>query len=202
MGSTVVVVDEASHTATSTVTTISDVSVLPELSSVSVVAVTTTQEQSNVTVTHGYESTTLTTTERETTVVGVGIQGPAGPPGSDGSSTLIRYSTVPIGGSRAVILDDSGNVQYAECTTRSHALKLLGVTRGAASAGAPIEVIREGEVLDSSWSWTLNEPIYLTINGVLSQTLPGGSPEFYMIVGFPTSTTSIFVDLQPPILTH
>lgn len=73
------------------------------------------------------------------------------------------------------------------------------MTLHAAGASEPVAIRRTGEVEEGSWAWTPGFPVYLGLNGVPTQTLP---PEalFGLIVGIPTTPTTLFLAPREPIL--
>jgi hypothetical protein len=129
-----------------------------------------------------------------------GPRGIQGPPGTDGGSSLAAYSNVPIGGHRFVYLDNAENAQYASNEVLANANTVLGMTAGAANAGYMINVIRSGEITEPTWNWTLNAPVFLGINGLLTQTQPESPALFSLIVGFPITATKLFVSIREPIV--
>jgi hypothetical protein len=85
------------------------------------------------------------------------------------------------------VLNDIGEAIYADNTILSHANKILGMTTEATLTGA---------ITDSSWSWVLNTPIWLSSSGLLTQVAPVTG--FSLIVAFPISTTKIYINLREP----
>jgi len=124
-----------------------------------------------------------------------GIQGPTGPTGG----TALQYPAgEALGGHRMVVLNDAGAAVYADHTNLTHANKVLGMTTGAASMGAIATIQTGGEHTEPSWSWTLNQPIYLNTTGLLTQVTP--TTGFSLILGFPITTTSAFFAMREPII--
>jgi len=135
-------------------------------------------------------------------VVFVGEQGPQGPQGNIGPAggvALTVTAGAALGGHRIVHLDSSEKAQYAGNQTAAHALVMLGMTLGAAVLNDPVNVQSFGEVIEPSWSWTLNQPVYLDTNGLLTQTTPVAPALFQRIVGFPTAATKLFLSFREPI---
>lgn len=135
-------------------------------------------------------------------VVAVGQQGPAGPQGDigpAGGSAIDVVAGAALGGHRVVYLDANHKAQYASNQTASHALIALGLTLGAAALDETVSVQRSGEVTEPSWSWTLEQPVYLGANGLLTQTAPTSPALFQRIVGFPTAATKLFLALREPV---
>ena len=123
-----------------------------------------------------------------------GLQGPAGPPGADGDGVLTL-----LGGHRLVAADGAGGVTYARCDAARDLRAVRGIPLHAAEGGEDIAIRRIGEVEESSWAWTPGQPVYLGLNGVPTQTLPPGAI-FGLIVGIPTTPTTLFMAPREPIL--
>lgn len=131
-------------------------------------------------------------------------------PRTSGPSLLLSNSVVQLGatdstshtagaslsGHRMVYLDSSELLQYAENTTPSHAERVLGMTTGAITSGASGPVLREGEITEPSWNWTIGSPIFLGVNGLLTQTRPTASGSFVLQVAFPVTSTKVFIDIK------
>lgn len=135
-------------------------------------------------------------------VVSVGEQGPAGAQGATGPSggaTFTVTAGAAIGGHRIIHLDAAEKAQYASNQNAAHALTALGMTLGAAILNDPVDVQRTGEVTEPSWAWTLDQPVYLADNGLMTQTTPVSPALFQRIVGFPTAATKLFLSFREPI---
>lgn len=122
-----------------------------------------------------------------------------------GGTTITRINVVTavaIGGHRLVVLNSDGNAIYADSHNLTHAHKVLGITTGAASAGDTVTVQITGVLSEPSWTWTLDEPIWLGTNGILTQTPPEptNGDVFSLIVGFPTAANAAMISIQQPIL--
>lgn len=106
-----------------------------------------------------------------------------------------------LGGHRIVIIDQDSRAQYASSMDVSHALKIIGLTRGAAVEGDMVAVQRAGRITESSWNWAPGQPVFLGDNGLLTQVPPSlPTSLFSLIVGFPIAPTSLFLSLREPIL--
>lgn len=127
----------------------------------------------------------------------VGAPGPRGIPGPDGGTALQYPAGESLGGHRMVVLDDAAEAIYADNGTPAHAVKVLGITTGAAAAGDAATIQTGGELTEPSWAWTLNQPVYLGTNGTLTQTPPVAG--FSLIVGFPITPTTIYMAIGQPI---
>ena len=116
-----------------------------------------------------------------------------------GGAQVVSYiAGVALGGHRMVVLDASQQAQYASSATPAHISIVLGMTTGAAIAGAPVQIQTGGEITEPSWSWSLGSPVYLGVNGLLTQTPP--SSGFSLVIGFPISATVLFINLREPVI--
>lgn len=138
-------------------------------------------------------------------VVSVGQQGPPGERGEDGQQgaagpsgggTLSAIAGAAVGGHRMVRLTTSGAV-YADRTVAEDQHRVMGLTLNAAAQGDELDVLRFGEVVEPSWNWALDLPVYLGTNGLLTQTSP--TTGFSLIVGFPVTATKLFLSIREPI---
>ncbi len=98
-----------------------------------------------------------------------------------------------LGGHRAVTVDG----YYAGNNIAGHAGKILGITTGAASAGAVATVQTHGKLTEPSWNWLVGSMVFLSTNGQLTQTPP--TDGFRIILGRPVTATTLFVDISEPI---
>lgn len=136
-------------------------------------------------------------------LIEVASQGPQGIPGekgAPGATALFCISAVNLSGHRAVLYYPNGSVGYATNTDPTHGLRVLGITTGAALQGDPVEVKLLDHLTEPSWNWDVSKPIYLGADGVLTQMQPT-APEasFILVVGAPTSPTSMFINVGIPI---
>lgn len=130
-----------------------------------------------------------------TTILTAGAQGPAGPAGPTGPSggMVASYTAGAIlGGHRGVKLDAAGNAQYASNDDAASLAGFVGVTLGAATMGDTVQVALIGLVEEPSWSWTAGLPVFLGVNGLLTQTAPV-FPALQVVVGVAPTTTSLFI---------
>ena len=115
------------------------------------------------------------------------------------SDKFVTYTaSTALSGNRAVCLNASGELIYADSSTVAHAHKVLGITTGAVSEGAEGTVQTNGEMTEAGWAWTIGSPVYLSTNGSLSHTAP--SSGFVLVVGFALTATKIFIDIKQSII--
>ena len=99
---------------------------------------------------------------------------------------------------RSVIIDDNSKVAYADSSQMGHINRILGITTRSCLSGHVAAVVTGGVVNNSGWSWTIGNPIFLSSSGALTQTPP--TTGFLQIMGFPLSTTSIYLQPQEAIV--
>lgn len=102
------------------------------------------------------------------------VVGQQGPPGVD-SNTITRTTAYALSGHRAVTADDAGLAIYATSDDLDHVSRPVWLTTGAWDAAVLAALTTEGDVTEPSWNWTPGLPIWLGINGVLTQSIPGGA---------------------------
>lgn len=110
---------------------------------------------------------------------------------------IYKDSAQALSGHRVVKYSSPNVVDYASASVLSDCLKIAGLTTGASNAGAKIRLLVQGEIVEPSWSWITNVPVYLGENGVLTQTPPSGGN--ILIAGMAISPTSLFFNPGAPI---
>jgi len=126
------------------------------------------------------------------------VQGPTGPPGPTGTgyeSTFV--AGIDLSGHRAVVFNDVGKLVYADASSPSQGHAVVGITTNAALTDDNVTVKTYGDFEELSWNWTINLPIYLGNNGVLTQTQQPGA--FVLVMGVAISQTKMFVNIRQPI---
>lgn len=137
----------------------------------------------------------VVTVDQEVAIVVATAPGPKG----ESSAVLNIYTAgASLSGHRMVTLNSSQQLIYATNINLDHAEKVLGMTMGAAAAGDLTQVIRSGELSEPSWNWTLGQPIFLGLDGLLTQVPPASG--FLLHVAFPISATRVFVDIKQALI--
>lgn len=128
-----------------------------------------------------------------------GLPGRAGLPGaSSGSETMMR-ARINLGGHRVVFAGGQG-LEYGDWNLIDTAHRIVGITTSAVSAGEDAAVRNYGELAEASWNWDISKPVYLGANGLLTQNNPRDTgAAFLLVVGFPTSPTTLFITIRDPI---
>lgn len=144
--------------------------------------------------------TTLQTLPTATTTVASaqGPAGPQGPAGIPGNTALVYVAGANLSGHQMVVISDDGTVVYASASIRNHFARVLGMTIGASSIGTSATIQNSGVVDFLGWGWTADAPVYLGLNGSLTQTPPAAV--FIQAIGTALSSSKLLLSLQPPIL--
>lgn len=128
-----------------------------------------------------------------------GDPGPPGPPG--GLNILTKIASIALSGHRAVSPKINGTLEYADATVLSHLHRPVWLTMSSIGAGLSGEVLVEGEITESSWSWVPELPVYLGTNGLLIQIVPTfPSLNILLQLGVAVSSTTLFFDPLVPIV--
>lgn len=125
---------------------------------------------------------TLTDAAGVSRIMNQGVPGTPGLPGAPGSTIVVEAAGGPGGatistriagealsGHRAVYVGDDNLLYYAQ--PNGLAARTVGVTTGAAAAGAAATFQIDSEMVELSWNW-VGGSIWLAANGVLTQVVP------------------------------
>lgn len=127
-----------------------------------------------------------------------GEDGPPGPPGPAGGNVVQLLAIGAVGGNR-VVRSVPGGVGYASNDNTAHGDDVVGLTLQA-GADELINVQVAGEVVEPSWNWVPQEPVFVGTNGLLTQAPPEDpAARFVLVFGFATSPTSIMIRVEAPI---
>ena len=134
------------------------------------------------------------------TVVSSSAQGPQGIQGIQGIPGFSsKYYTAAenISGHSVVRIIVGEQIIKANCNLYiDHSV--AGITDLAVATGEVAEVYDSGPITHLGWTWTANLPIYLGLDGGITQTVP---PEalYTKVLGMAVSPTMIVIDIQPAI---
>lgn len=104
-----------------------------------------------------------------------------------------------LSGHMIVTRNSSGDLVYASNNDPANLNAPLWMTVNAGLVSESVQVLMFGEFQEPSWTWIPGEPIYLGINGVMTQVVPVTPSIFLAQVGYATGTTSIYFDQYPAI---
>lgn len=157
-------------------------------------------QQSAQVVVGGTQAPQVVVNDQSQRIVTTGQQGPRGVqgvPGPAGGVSELRTASEGLGGHRIVRSTGAGTVGYASSDNADHGDDTLGMTIGAATSGATVNVQRVGPVTHSGWAWTPGEPVFLGTNGLPTQTPP--SDGFVQVIGHAEAADTLFLSVEPPI---
>ncbi len=118
--------------------------------------------------------------------------GPIGPAGP-GIDTADIATTMDIPALSLITV----NGQVANSANLAHFNRVVGIVMTTVLFGFIATAVVEGEVTDSSWTWTPSYKLFL--NGTTLSATPPGSG-FSQLIAITRSAQTIFIRLQPPIL--
>jgi hypothetical protein len=135
-------------------------------------------------------------------VTSSGAQGPPGPPGPGAPGGIPLYNielraAINLSGHRAIIIDSYGDAIYADNSSILES-SVVGITTSAASLNTIVYAAANGAtIVEPSWSWVPQQPIFLGSTGYLTQTAPTSG--IIVQLGLALSTTKMLVDIKMPI---
>ncbi len=127
-----------------------------------------------------------------------GQRGAPGRPGTDsggGVQTIVRTAGETISALRIVY--ESQQLAHPANPATESVFQALGLAITSASIDTDLTIQTQGFVDDSSWNWTEGH-VWCGPNGTLTQTPPISGWDF--IIGFATSATRLYIDLNEPVL--
>jgi hypothetical protein len=120
---------------------------------------------------------------------------------SDGSNnSIVLPAPTPIGGHR-VVRRTSGGIEYADASEISHINSIIGLTISAIGSGFSGQVITLGDIEESSWNWAPDLPLFLGLNGLLTQVVPDSSNSvFSLMLGKAITAKKIYFQIHEPYI--
>ena len=108
-----------------------------------------------------------------------------------------RVAGEDLSGQLVTVVGDDGKAYHADTTNLTHRPRVIGVTVGAISNGSTGGIQIFGLMTEPGWNWTMEENIYFTAAGILTQVIPVIG--FILAVGYPMSSISMFINKGIPI---
>lgn len=115
--------------------------------------------------------------------------------GAGDATTISKQAGENISALQVLVAVD-GEVFVASSDEPDDAGRLCGVAVTAASSGNSVDVRIFGELTDSGWSWSPG-PVYLGLNGALTQSVPTSG--FIAQIGVALDSDSILISIKQPI---
>lgn len=122
--------------------------------------------------------------------------------GGDFDGTQTFTAGAALSGHRVVTLNSIGRAIYCDAATLAHAGRAIGLTTGAASSGAAATIQMPGwEITESGWAWDTTKPVFVGLNGALTQTIPtlAGGFAFLQVIGWPVTSTKLLINPGEPV---
>ena len=116
-----------------------------------------------------------------------------GPKGDKGDSFFELPTNSDIGGNRAVGTV-SGFTAYADC---SASVVAVGLSMGATQSGINCKIQTWGKMVVTGAGWTPNAPVFLSVNGTLTQVEPVHG--FSQVVGIAHDSETLLINIEKPI---
>lgn len=103
-----------------------------------------------------------------------------------------------LGGHKAIKLGAGGKAFYASADVADDALKVIGISITAADIDATVTVKISGKITESTWDWDTTKPVFLGVDGRLTQTEPTSGVS--LVMGWPLSATELWLKRHEPII--
>jgi len=87
----------------------------------------------------------------------------------------------------------NNNLAYSDAT-------VLGITLGSVAAGGQVEILLFGKLEDPFFSYPVNDILFLTTGGSISNTAPTTIGEHVSTIGYSLGAGSIFLNIEKPII--
>lgn len=136
-------------------------------------------------------------TTTEVLELNIGTQGPKGDPGISGTTTQGIAGEV-ISALKIVRSINATTVVLADSTINFEEARTLGMSTTAGGIGATIDVVFFGAIEDPSFTYPVNDPLFLTQNGNISNVQDPLSV-YNSTIGYSLGAGAIFINLQEPI---
>lgn len=109
---------------------------------------------------------------------------------ADGAPITALQMVISVDGITATVANNNTTVQDA---------RTLGIALTSAGVGEVFTALLFGTLVNASFSsMTINNPVYLSSTGYLTQTVPV-TPNFYVICGKYLGANTVFINISEPI---
>lgn len=118
---------------------------------------------------------------------------PVSPADSQVLKTTLRAG-INISALRCVSKNSDGELEYTNPNDWNSINSIVGVTITSALTGDDVSVIVSGIVRDDFWSWERGKPVFVTENGMLTQSVQNTT--YIVKVGWALSEKELFVSIN------
>ena len=99
-----------------------------------------------------------------------------------------------------VIYSNGVSVFLGDANTNFQEASAIGVAITSATTGNEVRYLIDGSLYDSSFSFTDGEPVFLALNGGLTQTNPDTlGYKYRVLIGVANGSNGLFINIQEPI---
>lgn len=99
---------------------------------------------------------------------------------------------------RVVYIGSDGTAYLANFTDLTCMSHIIGLSASTTLKRGTVGIQTFGTLHDLDWSWIRSKPIFLGSNGEMTQTAV--SSGFSLKIGYPLTSTSMFIDIEQPIV--
>lgn len=118
---------------------------------------------------------------------------------SDATHILYDYAAAQyITAYKIVALNSSSKVELATNTNMNHVNSVIGISTITVNKDILVSIQTYGKIRNPAWNLDISLPIYVGINGDLTQIAPTSG--FVLKIGYALSSDSIFIDLKEPFI--
>ncbi len=127
-------------------------------------------------------------------------QGPAGPPGADGSAPELVATAGENMSSGRVVIYDSGQFFYFQPSNPSHAGRVIGITKTSALAGVSVAAQTGGIMSDAAFTFASESAIFVSDDGELTENPPASG--LVQKIGVSISGTQILININLTLISN
>ena len=110
-----------------------------------------------------------------------------------GEQNLTAVAAVAVGAFKAVAFRPDGKIEPADHANPAHLSRVVGIAAASSAAGTPAIVRVSGLLSFSDWSWAPGLPVYVGVDGGLTQTPPATG--FVQQIGIATGADALLAGL-------
>lgn len=108
-------------------------------------------------------------------------------------------ASAPISPYRGITLDVNGEGIYASSDNAAHMHRVIGISVESVPASTLFGIYNHEILFNASWSWSVGGPIYLGLQGILTQTPPVFPDVFSLRIGVALTPQIAEIEVQTPI---
>lgn len=98
----------------------------------------------------------------------------------------------------AVRRNASNQLEKCSAMNIAHVNSVIGLAKQTGNNGEVISVLEDELMTNTAWSWTPNKPVFLGLNGTLTQSLSGVA--YIQQMGIALSPTQVIIRISQPFI--